>query len=180
MTKRAQLREKHPAESATDARFDVCKTIRAQSRLRNKSLLSYQVVRPKAGPSSAPLPFMCRHLKTGGTSVRGLPFLLIFAQRIGLLYITAKTQPHCHFCNLLFAELRHLLSDLERPFLVHMSLREDEVDFLKMATGGLNMESVKRACGVGTAMTYLWVEEIGKGQSTQVDDGKEEVGTCGV
>jgi len=70
-----------------------------------------------------------------------------------------QTQLSLHLSDLVDAELRKLLSDLEGPLLVNMGFGEDNVDLFQITAGSLR------------------VEEPGKGNADEVDQGEEEVDT---
>ena len=76
-----------------------------------------------------------------------------------MLLRRVQTQLGLHLSDLLDTELRQLIGNLVGPLLLNVGLREDDVDLLKITTGGLR------------------VEEPGEGDADEVDKGEEEVDT---
>lgn len=79
----------------------------------------------------------------------------------GMVVGGSQAKFHLHLDDLLNGELRQLLSDLEGPLLLNVSLGEDDVNLFQVTTGGLN------------------IEEVGEGNGGEVDQGKEQVETPG-
>jgi len=125
--------------------------------------VSRMEMQKQMGPKCTCVPPLCiEHLVRVGlllalTRAHGHLSLLGLLNNVVVRDIKAKLA--LHLADLLDSELRHLVGDLERPFALDVSLGEDDINLLQITASS------------------LWVEEVGEGESSEVDKGEEQVHT---